>query len=599
MGKKVLNKQYRKVLDNQKKKEYLRLYKEQYEFCEELISALLLYKLICVNAPVKSGKRIMKEILCEISPPNYKFYYISAFERTELHEQHLSLEEAGIAVYAKNEYESHMIPDIKKWIGADKKHVAIMLHDESDYGTEINQNIHKCMEYLLQEPQVKFVSFSATQEEMLCSTFVDKDEVKVVNYKPHKYYRGSDWFLKQNLKAQIIFEAEPFFSEDEYATFSPQGLEAIDFLKDSDQTFGIVRFGPQSKTIKPQMESNFPVFLKEHEKLEVIPFMIGSNKKNPHVCNNFYWGKDVDKFWEQKSWLDLLESAKRTGKKIILYVDQMFSRSTECGFHKHIGFYHDAGNTNLTAAIQRYGRMNHYDKNGFPIRMYVNKHVLEYDAKWKPSGYKPIGDNKEDYITNAKTFADNMERDSFYTKSWEISGRVKKYTSTDNDHLIPLVLDMDKSTYTDMTDIQKRDYHVELALDYKMDLDPKMTIKDLKRILSNHTLSTYKRKDDVGSVLETLAFGGLKKAASYKKISVFDIPTKDGLYKTARSLMYEGKHKHYIALMNGIRILNDLHPEYFGKMVVVMKTAPTGTKRTEDVKTTKSVYSQSKRAKKS
>ena len=51
--------------------------------------------------------------------------------------------------------------------------------------------------------------------------------------------------------------------------------------------------------------------------------------------------------------------------------------------------------------------------------------------------------------------------------------------------------------------------------------------------------------------------------------------------------------------MNGINILNDRHPEYFGKMVVVLKTAPEGTKRTEDVKTTRSVYSQSKRAKKS
>lgn len=598
MGKKVLNKQYRKVLDNQEKNKYRKFYKEQYEFCEELMSALLLYKLICVNASVKSGKRIMKEILSVMSPPNYKFYYISAFKRKELHEQHLSLEEVGIAVYAKNEYESHMIPDIKKWIGFDKKNVAIMLHDESDYGTEINQNIHKCMEYLLQEPQVKFVSFSATQEEMLCSTFVDKDDVKIVNYKPHKYYRGSDWFLKQDMIKQIIFEPEPFFSEDEYATFSEQGLEAIDYLKDSDQTFGIVRFGKQSNTIKKQMESNFPVFKKEHEELGVIPVMIGCTK-NTDVCNNFYWGKDVDKFINQKNWSDLLTLAKRTGKKILLYVDQMFTRSTECGFHEHIAFYHDAGSTNLTAAIQRYGRMNHYDKNGFTIRLYVNKHVLEYDAKWKPSGYKHIKDNKEDYITNAKTFADNMEKDSFYAKSWDISGRVKKYTSTDNDHLIPLVLDMDKSTYKDMTDREKRDYHVELALDYKMDLDPKTTIKDFKRILSNHTLSAYDRKDDVGSVLETLAFGGLKKAASHKKISVFDIPKKDELDKTARSLQEEGKHKHHTALVNGIRILNDLRPEYFGKMVVVLKTAPIGTKRTEDVKTTKSVYSQSKRAKKS
>ena len=99
-----------------------------------------------------------------------------------------------------------------------------------------------------------------------------------------------------------------------------------------------------------------------------------------------------------------------------------------------------------------------------------------------------------------------MEKDSFYAKSWDISGRVKKYTSTDNDHLIPLVLDMDKSTYKDMTDREKRDYHVELALDYKMDLDPKTTIKDFKRILSNHTLSAYDRKDDVrGAIINSCA----------------------------------------------------------------------------------------------
>lgn len=556
--------------------EKIRFQREYPEVCEivEDIRQELFYEgnnSCLLYAPTKSGKRKIKEYFslstsefcecCGIKNSNILNVYLSAFYMKEELPQYEEMEKYGICVYKKKEYAYELLERVKKHLSKSKDNYVIVHINECDYGSAKTQVIADVVQTLEATSRVKTIYYSATPEEPIHSVFCDKDTVCVREFKPNKNYKGSEYFLRKNL----VTESEPFFLNDKIE-LSDQGRKClIDHLKDN-KFIGICRVGSSRMQ---DMRSNLDLYREELKRYGCKPILISSHEDD-NVISLFNWDKDRKD--NMVGWHPYHDQ-HRLGEldlKPVFFVVNMFQRSTECGFHEHIGFYHDDGDTTLCGAIQRYGRMSHYHKVGHDIHLYVNPEVLKYDARW---GEDYSGNWRE----NSKKFIDNMILQG--KKPWSISSRIKTETKATWDHIeqywdfdSELIgrnmrrVDWYKHVYNnteyveDIVELLK--FHQILSEEVEM-----LTLQEFKSIHSFHRLENYTNKKDLAVTIATIAMGGLKKSATSDCCSTFVMPDREFMMEQLEKSSAKDSTDAWLTAIN----IMDSKPEQYGSVVLVVR----------------------------
>ncbi len=364
--------------------------KEQYDCALEITGAINNgHKLVCVDAPVKSGKREIKEVLSLMyARENRKFYCITSLNRKDTKNQRIELEnEYGIKPIILTD--DNAVEEAKKTLGQSKD--PIVLFDESDYGTGSKQKFIKLYSFC-KNKGMPVIGFSATNEEMIFSEKVDF----TCYFCPNENYRGAEWFLSQNLS----YEAQPFVKDGELST---QAIKLVDELMLSEKKcFGVVRFADKTSATK---RSDIVQLLKQ---------------RYPGLTTRWV-GEDSPFIWDnsdQASWKGHVYNFQTHSKKTLIIIHQTSTRSTEWGMHDYVQFYHDfrssskitktACNTILQAIL----RVAHYDDIGHNIQVFTDLNVLKIAAekdslvrRWKGGELK-----KKDLQKHIDELFNNTER---------------------------------------------------------------------------------------------------------------------------------------------------------------------------------------------
>jgi len=329
-------------------------------------------KNIIANAQVKSGKRIIIQVLSWVlqkyNEKQVVHYHITKLFRLDSNEQITEQNSfPNLTAFAINGYGDIFAIfskiDIDLYNG---KYVVINI-DESDYGSGNKQVLSQIHKKYYNNPNVRFIYWSATSQELIYSNMINNGEAQLINIIPGAEYRGAKWFLDNNL----VTEAEPFWNTSKkvdgksFEYPSVQAVEALDELMEAkDKFFGIIRFNGSGRC-----KGGYKYF-KANGELEKFLNAKGFEVRWIDSENAFNWGNTVNRSWE---------NFVNDCKKVILIINQTSTRSTEWGFHKYIQFYHDyrPATVALTTMIQAFGRVFHYDPNGFPIKLFCNVKAIQ------------------------------------------------------------------------------------------------------------------------------------------------------------------------------------------------------------------------------
>lgn len=329
---------------------------------------------VVVAAKVKSGKRILKECLAvrnEVDKHKNKdivHFYITKLDRRDITVQLDEMRDNyGIKVF-KIQTKTSVEPltsEARRTLNDGK---CMWVHfDESDYGTAEFQLVSDFFKEFVEENDVRFIFYSATNEEVNFSDFTKYYPVSCIAMKPGPDYKGALWYLENNLAKQ----ATSFWNFDTNE-LTTQGKEAIEQLVNGDKLFGIVRFpsADQYGKISQKHHKAHKAFLSVIEDQYGVKIRFIDGKQD----NMFRWGKE-----DEASWYGYVNN----GKKVLLVLCQTCTRSTEVGFHKHICFWHDyrnGGKTPYNTRVQAYLRVAHYNPDGCKIMLYVDLPTLKLEA---------------------------------------------------------------------------------------------------------------------------------------------------------------------------------------------------------------------------
>ena len=211
------NEQYReklkKMMDNRP---------EQYEIANECVQFLNEGKHISINAPEKSGKRQIMENTHLILNVNHGCgvderpisIYITALNRKDTKPQHEEQETYGITSMTLNSNKSsELLGEIIKVLSEHTSKVYIHI-DECDYGSGSSQSLSQLyLSPALKDyrDRIKFITYSATPQEVIYSEKVDEPEWKFLNFIPHESFFGPEKYIDRGL----VFNPDKFFDKDE------------------------------------------------------------------------------------------------------------------------------------------------------------------------------------------------------------------------------------------------------------------------------------------------------------------------------------------------------------------------------------------------
>lgn len=347
---------------------------------------------ILVKAPVKSGKRIMVEVIAILFGVPVR--YITSLNRKDVKSQQTELESYGVKTHImeKKEKIDPAIGDIRDY--ATRNGRVICCFDECDYGSGDKQVLAPLFQEFLDDNRVVKVYFSATAHETAYSELGNRPEgdYTVLVYTPPKTYRGAEWFLEQGL----VFDALPFFEKDGgYLSVSPHGIRAICDSVTPERHIGIVRVAErgllmsdfkndvQRKALEEQLAAATP----NGKGWEIVPIdeKVPFDWENPRIRASYVNHPEMG--------------------NVLFIVKQTCGRGTDLkGWHPRLAFWHDARGapkTNLNTTIQAFLRPSHYSSTpgynpeGECIRLYVDRRVVrvavddDIDAYLKAGGKAP------------------------------------------------------------------------------------------------------------------------------------------------------------------------------------------------------------------
>jgi hypothetical protein len=313
-------------------------------------------KNIVVQAEEKTGKREMVEIIALLTKARKKNSYFTAFNAKSINGQIDEIESYGVNAVKCNRIEK-MQEQVEEIEDDSIVHV-----DELDYGSGKLQSLAP----LISATNITKIFYSATTHEL-------ENEMKGTDYKlftfvPHENYRGSEWFLEEDL----VHESRPFVCagvQDLMPSdrgFTDHADELINMLTE-ETPVGVVRL-----TKRGVYKS-----IKEH-----FVDQDGMNEDGHYVRRDGLQVRFVDT--DVKKPFNPAKIGDISVKTLII-VNQCWRRSTELKGHEKIRFMHDdrviakKGRSGVAYASlsQAVSRVKHYDSSGHKIDIYTDKDAFK------------------------------------------------------------------------------------------------------------------------------------------------------------------------------------------------------------------------------
>lgn len=336
-------------------------------------------KFIIVDAPVKSGKRTIVEIASLIYP-SAKHVFITALNRSADKLQHFELAsylgKHAVHVICRKDRIDVLFEHINKLLKSEKQ--IIIHHDELDYASGSEHNIKQIWDALKIIPEIQWIMYSASPEEILHSEWYEALDVSQkchIKYIPPTSYKGAEYFLENDL----VFEADPFFimdEEDEDIELSDQAIDIINNLNDSTKY--------TNRHILIVRLSTMRIYKYAKELIESGAF----DELNDCKILFAHGGFDTDYVpWDSISWWETLDHTM----PLVIFIDQVSSRSTEWAGHPYLYAVHDFASTKTSynTIMQRQLRVAHYttkhgakgyNGKGNPIKVYGTVDVFKLAA---------------------------------------------------------------------------------------------------------------------------------------------------------------------------------------------------------------------------
>lgn len=389
-------------------------------FCEKIIDAIKKDKRhVLIKAPVKSGKRVIMEVL-SVLLPGYRVKYITSLNRVDVKNQKDELESYGISTHLTKD--DRAVTSAINEIDYDiqKGYAVIAGFDECDYGSGDRQKMARLYKKFANVSEVVKLYISATAHETEASRLRDRQDYAEFTYTPPTEYCGAKFFLD----ADLVYEPEAFFENDTGELhLTDHAKEVLRKSITQSRHIGVVRttrqvpmdyfiFTPTRKSIETQLQNV------TGKPWEVVPV----NQKHP-----FDWESSRN----QLLTLD-------TRKNYLIVIMQTCTRGTDLkGWHHKIGFWHDqrrADAVNLNTLLQAV-RICHYSTDypdgdfnpggaGKPtpqaIRLYMDRRIIDMAADDDLHAYLGAGGK-----VPTRTSTGRSRRSPSSTEGWGIPFEIK------------------------------------------------------------------------------------------------------------------------------------------------------------------------------
>ena len=366
--------------------------KDQYMLSNKCVDDLMNNKNISIKAEEKSGKRIIMECIHTILTVNHyigiaenykpQSIYITALNRKDTKEQFIEQEVkygiTSIVATKVNELLGEIVK-IVNGIGDSKIYIHI---DECDYGTSNTQQLntlYNSPELINHRDRIKFITYSATPEELTYSEKIEEPEWTFHEFIPANIYFGAQKYLDNNL----VYEPEIFFDGNGITDHGKKIIKNVNKNCKTDTN------SVKQRNIIVIRDTVVNKLMKLKEKKTYI--------ENKYKCEIQIYDKDSPFSWgDDTSWASLGRKEIRDDDQnvthceytpVLIFISQICTRSTEiCPYgHRRINVWHDVRKLNdekcYNTLSQAIGRVKHYTditKGENNIKLYCDKDILNY-----------------------------------------------------------------------------------------------------------------------------------------------------------------------------------------------------------------------------
>ena len=337
--------------------------REQHTLAKEVVKYMEEHpeqKNIVIKAEEKTGKREMVEIIALLTSEKKKNSYFTAFNAKSIDVQ---LEE--IVCYGVKTVKCNRVEKMHERV-EEIEDDSIVHVDELDYGSGKLQSLSP----LIAAEDFTKIFYSATTHEL--EKEMRGTDFKLFTFAPHGNYRGSEWFLEQDL-----VQDSTDFVKGEEVEFTKQGEELINMLTD-EKPVGIVRLTKRGvyKSVKELFMDKFGPSSDGHYEVDGMHYRFVDSK--------------IQRIFNPAKIGEIAE-------KTLIFVNQCWRRSTELKGHEKICFMHDhrriaqksRSGVAYASLSQAVSRVKHYAPIGHKIRIYSDKKAFQVACgKFSEEGLK-------------------------------------------------------------------------------------------------------------------------------------------------------------------------------------------------------------------
>lgn len=377
--------------------EWIEIMPDLYQFVKEKINiSVKRSKMTIIDAPVKSGKRKMVECYASFTNtigemPRTIHFFVSSFVRRADDEQREELRAylrgGDVLMINSTRRTDEAIEKIKLKL-LNGFHV-ILHFDELDYGSQYDSLMSRLYYEFQNEPNVKYIMYSATPEEAVankCAVAKEFYPCEIIPFIPPSDFCGPAWFLDRNL----IHDCDlPFNSITN--TFSTQFISAITSYRTD---------------IATNNENKRRIIIARVKDLRALK--AAKSSYPPELCSNAEFGirvnyassisdlRDIEVKWDDYQWWkENVEPLQRSPYLWIIFLEDQSTRSTDWFCHPWLRAYFDyhSDKSCLNTLKQSGERVNFYKHKRFGsnnedvykgeehlIDVYASKKVFEYSA---------------------------------------------------------------------------------------------------------------------------------------------------------------------------------------------------------------------------
>uniref|UniRef100_A0A6C0J5T2 Uncharacterized protein n=1 Tax=viral metagenome TaxID=1070528 RepID=A0A6C0J5T2_9ZZZZ len=350
-----------------------------------------------VKAAVKAGKRLVAECFAAYtSDPSIINIFISAYARKADSSQREQLADymTGGVFSINTEKNAIECRDVLRNILRVNPSATIVVHfDEFDHGCGSNQlvNTSGLWDLLMNSPNVRIIEYSASPEEGLLGEDVNR---RCCTMPAHPDYRGAQYYLRAGLVTEA--EAPLGFDEDDNISDLSDQVKTIITAAKTQMVVGdirttrplvIIRITDGFKPFQAAYSAGRIPFLDyDADDLDAVPVDVRFVASTSAGTHQIQW--DSYDFWKRE-----MTVARRAKSIVVVFIDQVCTRSTDWFCHPFLYAYHDyhdksAINTIIQASLRAsyyIGKKNDrgesvYGMEDHPIQLFADIDIVRYVA---------------------------------------------------------------------------------------------------------------------------------------------------------------------------------------------------------------------------